>query len=315
MGERLGGTLVSTQNKHKAEVMPQWVENVECFYRHQDGEVFRVNFGEELYYKGTAALTAVYGGDGTMEGSGRAFFDSLKDGLVVAKRLVQYKSKEQYKEGAHETIAHRGELWESLSAKCAEGSYSVRMHGMKDRPAWLSPYTTAVSVGQAAEPVVTVTQGQVLNTGPGSIIAEKICPLSYFGENGPHKGDPNVLAEYKGAEYSVTNEDVKATFLADPEKYLPQFGGFCATGLSHGKLSAVEWSNFKVSEDGKLFLFMKAPVDAKQIWEQDEASAAENADKSWETLKIPYEVPPESVLPPRTELVRRAGRPAGMVGF
>ena len=34
------------------------------------GEVFRVNFGEELYYKGTAALIAAYGGDGTMEGSG-----------------------------------------------------------------------------------------------------------------------------------------------------------------------------------------------------------------------------------------------------
>ena len=37
----------------------------------RSGEVFRVNFGEELYYKGTAALTAIYGGDGTMEGSGR----------------------------------------------------------------------------------------------------------------------------------------------------------------------------------------------------------------------------------------------------
>ena len=35
-----------------------------------------------------------------------------------------------------------------------------------------------------------------------------------------------------------------------------------------------------MSEDGKLFLFMKAPVDAKQIWEQDEASAAENANNS-----------------------------------
>jgi len=273
-----------------------------------------VNFGEELYYKGTAALIAAYGGDGTMEGSGNAFFDSLGDGLVVARRLVQYKSKDQYKAGEHATIRSCGDLWESLPAKCAEGSYSVKMHGMPDRPAWLSPYVTAVPVGQA-DPVVTVTQGAVLNSGPGSVITEKICPLSYFGENGPHKGDPNVLAEYKGAQYSVTNEDVKAMFLAEPDKYLPQFGGFCATGLSHGKLSAVEWSNFKVSEDGKLFLFMKEPVDTKEIWEQDEAAAAENANSNWETLKIPYEVPPKSVLPPRTELVNRAGRPAGMVGF
>ena len=112
---------------------------------------------------------------------------------------------------------------ESLPAKCAEGSYSVKMHGMPDRPAWLSPYVTAVPVGQA-DPVVTVTQGAVLNSGPGSVITEKICPLSYFGENGPHKGDPNVLAEYKGAQYSVTNEDVKATFLAEPEKYVSLSG-------------------------------------------------------------------------------------------
>lgn len=296
--------------------MPQWVENVECFYRHQDGETFRVNFAEELHYKGKQALTTAYGGDGTLKGSGQAFFDSLKSrSAVISRRLVHYKCNSFDKTGVHETIAHEGELWETLSPVCAEGSYSVKMEGMKERAPWVSPYAAPVASELAAEPQLAVKQGAVLNSGPGSVIAEMICPMSYFGDNGPHKGDPECMAEYKGVNYSVTNEDVKAMFLANPEKFLPQFGGFCATGMSHGKLSPVDWSNYKVTEDGKLLLFMKKPVDTKDLWEQDEVAAAESAATNWESLKIPYEAPPESVLEPRAELVLRAGRPAGMVGF
>jgi len=291
--------------------MPQWKENVECFYRHQDGEMFRVNFGEELYYKGADALSATYGGDGTLQGCGQAFFESLSTIAVAAKRLVHWKP------GAHETIAHNGSLWESLPAHCAEGSYTVKMHDQKIRSPWISPYNAAAAEPCApdAEPVIGGQADRVVHQGAGSVSMEQICPMSYFGEAGPHKGDPVILAEHRGTTYSLSNQEAKEIFLAEPDKYLPQFGGYCATAISQGKLRGADCTNFKVNAEGRLLLFMKFPVDHKEIWDQDEAGGMERANTAWEQLQVPYEAPPTSVLPARTELVNRAGRPATHVGF
>eukprot|EP00656_Telonema_subtile_P037916 TRINITY_DN4235_c0_g1_i1.p1 TRINITY_DN4235_c0_g1~~TRINITY_DN4235_c0_g1_i1.p1 ORF type:complete len:169 (+),score=43.68 TRINITY_DN4235_c0_g1_i1:251-757(+) len=112
--------------------MPTWNTNFECFYRQHDGREFSVNFADELQYKGQAKMRQQYGGDGTLAGSAKGFFNSL-GANVAAKRLVKWDGS------AHETVSQDGRGWESLSDKCAEGNYAVKMSGMSQVPQWIDP--------------------------------------------------------------------------------------------------------------------------------------------------------------------------------
>eukprot|EP00470_Lotharella_oceanica_P002078 CAMPEP_0170170220 /NCGR_PEP_ID=MMETSP0040_2-20121228/3165_1 /TAXON_ID=641309 /ORGANISM="Lotharella oceanica, Strain CCMP622" /LENGTH=119 /DNA_ID=CAMNT_0010409451 /DNA_START=35 /DNA_END=394 /DNA_ORIENTATION=- len=110
-------------------------------------------------------------------------------------------------------------------------------------------------------------------------VAAKYCPLSYFGPKDPHKGSEDAKAEYKGVTYYLTNADVVKMFQADPEKFLPQFGGYCAMGMAHGKLTPVSPDNYKII-DGKLYLFLGEP-DTKAPFEKDQEKNLKTAIDNW----------------------------------
>jgi YHS domain-containing protein len=61
--------------------------------------------------------------------------------------------------------------------------------------------------------------------------------VAYFTQNDAVKGDPGIKVEHLGVTYRFASEDHKAEFLKNPEKYMPQFGGFCANGINY----AVPW--------------------------------------------------------------------------
>ena len=63
------------------------------------------------------------------------------------------------------------------------------------------------------------------------------------------------------------------TFRVSPEKYLPEYGGWCAFGMSKGEKFPVDPENFKIV-DGRLLLFLKNDdVDARELWEKENAEA------------------------------------------
>ena len=61
--------------------------------------------------------------------------------------------------------------------------------------------------------------------------------VAYFTDNDAVKGDPAIKAEHLGVTWRFASEEHKAAFLKAPEKYMPQFGGFCANGINY----AVPW--------------------------------------------------------------------------
>ena len=61
--------------------------------------------------------------------------------------------------------------------------------------------------------------------------------VAYFTDNTALKGDPNIKLEHLGVTYRFASEAHKAEFAKAPEKYMPQFGGFCANGINY----AVPW--------------------------------------------------------------------------
>jgi YHS domain-containing protein len=58
--------------------------------------------------------------------------------------------------------------------------------------------------------------------------------VGYFTQHDAVKGDPAIKLEHQGVTYRFSSEANKAAFAAEPEKYKPQFGGFCSNGINYG---------------------------------------------------------------------------------
>ncbi len=83
------------------------------------------------------------------------------------------------------------------------------------------------------------------------------CPVSYFTENKAIKGNPAFQSSYLGEVYFFANERAKKTFDANPERYLPQFAGWCTLSLGgpYGKRILSDPEVFTIV-DGKLYFFV-----------------------------------------------------------
>jgi YHS domain-containing protein len=108
------------------------------------------------------------------------------------------------------------------------------------------------------------------------------CPVAYFAANQALEGNPECTSAHDGKTYYLLNEEVKAEFDSNPEKYLPQYGGRCAFGMSIEKEFEPDPTNFKII-GGKLYLFLKNDeTDALELWnKEDEAQCLANAEKYW----------------------------------
>src|SRR5437667_12204259 len=79
-------------------------------------------------------------------------------------------------------------------------------------------------------------------------------PVAYFTDGQPLKGSEAFWFAFDDAVYQFTSAEHRAQFAADPERYAPQYAGFCAGGISKG---------YKIEPDpeawailnGKLYLF------------------------------------------------------------
>lgn len=115
-------------------------------------------------------------------------------------------------------------------------------------------------------------------------IAVGICgysPVSYF-ESGPEPGSPAYPVVHGGVTYFLTGPEQVDLFMADPTKYLPAYGGWCAFGMAVEDHFAVDPTSYKIV-DGRLMLFLKTPdVDARALWdEQGDGAAKAKADAFW----------------------------------
>ena len=105
-------------------------------------------------------------------------------------------------------------------------------------------------------------------------------PVSYFS-GGPVQGDATLSSEHDGTNYYFSTEENKATFDAASDKYAPQYGGFCATAMSEGKVFGADPTNYKITDD-RLFVFYRGlGGDTLPQWNENEGERLPAADKIW----------------------------------
>ena len=107
------------------------------------------------------------------------------------------------------------------------------------------------------------------------------CPVAYFKADHPLMGSAEFASVYEGKTYYLVNEGAKEMFEKNPSKYLPEYDGYCAYGMTKGKKFPVDPTVYAIV-DGKLYLNKNAEVG--EIFGKDTKNYIKTADKKWAEL-------------------------------
>lgn len=99
--------------------------------------------------------------------------------------------------------------------------------------------------------------------------------VAYFTVNKPVKGADEITSDWRGATWHFSSLENKAMFDAEPEKYAPQYGGYCAYAMSRGRFVGVDEEAFTIY-NGKLFLNYSKSV--REDWLEDKDGFIKLAD-------------------------------------
>lgn len=150
------------------------------------------------------------------------------------------------------------------------------------RRAWLAAGLLAALAplaASAAPPVNTLKPGLFATRTDTAILGYD--PVAYFTDGKAVKGQDGLVVDWMGAKWKFASQAHLDAFKAGPERYAPQYGGYCAYGVSQGHLVEVEPDKFTIV-DGKLYLNLDAEVQAR--WLKDPAGYIRLADSKFKAL-------------------------------
>ncbi len=133
---------------------------------------------------------------------------------------------------------------------------------------------------------VTDVLAQRLNVDKQNLAIEGYDPVAYQSQNKAVKGKASITAKYEGAVYWFENTRHKALFEANPAKYAPAYGGWCAFAMGdYGEKVEIDPETFKVI-DGKTYLFYnKYFTNTLVSWNKNEAKLKKQADINWQRFE------------------------------
>lgn len=107
-------------------------------------------------------------------------------------------------------------------------------------------------------------------------------PVAYFTANAPTAGRPEFELLHDGVLYRFASAQNRDLFKADPDRYMPQFGGACANNMANGQRRESDPKVWLIA-DGKLYVF--AGAAGAENFRKDTRTAALRAAENWKTLK------------------------------
>lgn len=122
------------------------------------------------------------------------------------------------------------------------------------------------------------------NLDASRVILKGYDPVSYF-DGKPVAGKESLTVDRSGVVYRFANESNRKKFQESPEKFIPTYGGWCATAMADGGRKVdIDPLNYKIT-DGRLFVFYKGWLgNALNDWNKDEKGNRAKADAEWAKL-------------------------------
>lgn len=106
-------------------------------------------------------------------------------------------------------------------------------------------------------------------------------PVAYFMQHKAVEGNKQFSTEWSGSQWKFISQANLDSFKLAPEKYAPQFGGYCAMGVSENHKAPTDPTAWTIVND-KLYLNYNASV--KEMWLKDTINRTNTANTNWSSL-------------------------------
>jgi YHS domain-containing protein len=128
-----------------------------------------------------------------------------------------------------------------------------------------------------------------VNTDATGYVIRGYDPVAFFTEGRPVPGRAEFSEEYKGGKYLFATAANRDKFKANPEKYVPQYGGYCAYGVAVGKKFDIDASSWRIV-DGKLYFNLNPVILEK--WTAEVNEYIRKSEENWPKIhsKAPAEL-------------------------
>ncbi|KPD13483.1 YHS domain-containing (seleno)protein [Phaeobacter sp. 11ANDIMAR09] len=123
--------------------------------------------------------------------------------------------------------------------------------------------------------------GVELNASSTGLAMQGYDPVAYFTDGAPAKGSYKITTVFNDATYRFASEEHKAQFEANPEAYLPAYGGYCAFGTAMGFKFDGDPEYWKIV-DNKLYLNLSKDIQTR--WEGNIPGFVQDANGHWENI-------------------------------
>jgi YHS domain-containing protein len=135
--------------------------------------------------------------------------------------------------------------------------------------------------GVALTSVFAAPQSDPINQDRSGVAIKGYDAVAYFTQGKPVKGAAEFTHQYNGATWWFASAADRDEFARTPEKYAPQYGGYCAYGVSKGHTAPIDPEAWTIVE-GKLYLNYSKGV--KKTWSEAIPQHIEQANKNWPGL-------------------------------
>jgi len=238
-----------------------------------------------LQYNKQAAIKAFNDSDGEFRDRDLYVFCAGSDGLFTA----------------HPRGAGRWSLrgFEDISGEAiGEEMYSVAAEGKISEVTYLLtrgnnplPYEKTSLITKIGDQICGVgyyNKGQRTRSGnltvnsSRGVVIDGYDAVAYFTLGQATKGTEKFSYQWLGAEWHFVNAEHRQMFIVDPNKFTPQYGGYCATAMSEGHLVPIDPESWQIV-DGKLYLHYSKRSESR--WSQDQESSITSANTHWQKIK------------------------------
>ena len=137
---------------------------------------------------------------------------------------------------------------------------------------------TLIAIAALAAIPAAATAEDPVFTARGNLAIRGYDPVAYFTEGEALKGSRDFAHDWQDATWRFASAENRDRFAADPEKYAPQYGGYCAWAVSRDYTAPTDPDAFTVV-NGKLYLNYNRKI--MEQWLEDRDAHIESADRNW----------------------------------
>lgn len=121
-----------------------------------------------------------------------------------------------------------------------------------------------------------------VNTDATGFVIRGYDPVAFFTEGRAVPGRPDFSVEYKGGTYLFATAANLDAFKANPEKYAPRYGGYCAYGVAVGKKFDIDAASWRIV-DGKLYFNLNPVIFEK--WSAEAKDYIRKSEENWPQIR------------------------------